>query len=195
MILCRTRLHSNVGVLLFLVAYVYAFSVSKEKTEKKFSAARSRIRISPRHRSINVFTVMSPLEIFWTMLSSLVIELAYLSVIAVLFLYYFNYTIVGSVHTQLNQGVCVAPTIDLKKVLAESPTAISVAIGDFLRPEVLAIVGYSFAVTLVFTVYYAMFLKYRSTTGSEKKYDEFVSLVYMVNISLVGGGLVHTMLA
>lgn len=184
---CRTNVHNNIGVLLFIVAYVYAFSVSRDKTASKFEAARRRVGGGAGTDAI--VSALSPTEIVWAMLSSLVIEMAYLSAIGVLFLFYWNHTVVGSVYAQVTRS-------DRSLDDGFPPSAMSTAIGDFFRADVLATVGYAIAATFVFAYYYALLLRLRTTASSRQHRNagsDFVSTVYMFNVTIVCGSLLYMM--
>lgn len=189
---CRNTVHNNIGILLFVVSYVYAFSVSRDKTASKFEAARRRVRGASGTNVI--VSVLSPTEIIWAMLSSLVIEMAYLSVIGILFLFYWNYTVVGSVHGQLVTSDPAPSKSERKRLYETSPSALSTAIGDFFRADVLATVGYALAATFVFAYYYAVLLRLRAPPHDDAAAgSDFVSTVYMFNVTIVCGTLLYMM--
>jgi hypothetical protein len=130
---------------------------------------------------------MSAIEAFWLIMFNLVYEVGYISLIGLLALYLWNFSVVGSVRLQ---------AIALRRSSSQSQqTTLEVALGDLFRADVLALLAYTTVATLIFTFYYMVILQTKkSSNPSEDSYDELISSVYMFHMVLMCGSLAFMML-
>lgn len=188
---------NNVGLVLFGSVYTYALFETHNNVVKRLREQRAQQHQQQPYSGGSpmahaMLRDASPLSAAWTLFSGVFTNMAVIVLTMLLALYLWHYSVVGEVRHEVDLFSRTEARSRFNLV-----DAFVVAFGNLLRSDVLSLLAYAVAATIVYVYYYLLILHVRKphhAPSSAQAYDVFVERAYAFNLLFVCGMLVLRMM-